>query len=222
LREILARPVIFGDVVLKLAELVEEGMLVGPLIDQQAIAWDVETLSQEQHLVQSLYWALSESDLQDLYEIVELGPVALIGGTFTLPLWVPKGPYNKVNRIPCFKGDKSELKTVEPWWRYGTMLAARISSLGCKGCRVRCIRHHRRFKSVRYSPGRTYGPAHTRCAENSTAPSNVDYTKVGQLVRSMTRQERGEATAKSQLMEAFRTRLSDEQYERIPKLMNGE
>jgi hypothetical protein len=36
-REILARPVIFGDVVLKLAELVEEGMLVGPLIDPRRL-----------------------------------------------------------------------------------------------------------------------------------------------------------------------------------------
>ena len=63
-----------------------------------------------------MYCALSESDLQDLYDIAELGPVALIGGTFTLQLWVPKGPCNKVNRIPCVKGDKSELKTVEPRW----------------------------------------------------------------------------------------------------------
>ena len=115
-----------GGVVPKLAELVEEGTLDGPLIDQQAIGWDVETLSKEQHLVQSLYCVLSESDLQDLYDIAELGPVALVGGTFTLQLWVPKRPYNNANRSPCFKGDKSELKTVEPRWRYGTMLAARF------------------------------------------------------------------------------------------------
>jgi len=68
------RSVTFDDVVPKLAELVEEGMLDGPLIDQQAINWDVETLSEEQHLVQPLYDALSESDLQDLYDIAELGP----------------------------------------------------------------------------------------------------------------------------------------------------
>ena len=127
------RSVIFGDVVPKVKELVEEGRLDGPLIDQQAISWDVETLSEEQHLVQPLYYVLSESDLQYLYDIAELGPMALIGGTFTLQLWVPKGPYDKVNRIPCFKGHKSELKTVEPRWRYGTMLAARFSTLRVQG-----------------------------------------------------------------------------------------
>jgi len=82
----------------KLAELVEEGMLDGPLIHKRAIDWDVETLSEEQHLVQRLYDALSESDLQDLHDIAELGLVALIGDTFTLQLWVPKEPYNKANR----------------------------------------------------------------------------------------------------------------------------
>jgi len=51
LREIRVRPVILGGVVPKLAELVEEGTLDGPLIDQQAIGWDVETLSEEQHVV---------------------------------------------------------------------------------------------------------------------------------------------------------------------------
>jgi hypothetical protein len=133
LREIRVRPVILGGVVPKLVEVLEEGTLDGPLIDQQAIGWDVETLSEEQHLVQSLYCALSESDLQDLYDIAELGPVALVGGTFTLQLWIPKRPYNNANRSPCFKGDKSELKTVEPWWRYGTMLAARFSTLRVQG-----------------------------------------------------------------------------------------
>jgi hypothetical protein len=58
------RSVTFDDVVPKLAELVEEGMLDGPLIDQQAIDWGVETLSEKQHLVQPLYDSLlSESDL---------------------------------------------------------------------------------------------------------------------------------------------------------------
>jgi hypothetical protein len=60
LREILMRSVIFGYVV---PELVEESMLDGPLIHKRAIDWDVETLSEEQHLVERLYDALSESDL---------------------------------------------------------------------------------------------------------------------------------------------------------------
>jgi len=59
--------------------------------------------------------------------------VALIGDTFTLQLWVPKDPYNKANSIPCFKGDKSELKTVEPRWRFGMMLAASFSTLRAQG-----------------------------------------------------------------------------------------
>ena len=77
---------------------IEEGHSVwpprldGPLIDQQAIDSDAETHSDEQHLVQPLYDALSESDLQDLHNVAERGPVALIGSTFTLQLGVPKGP----------------------------------------------------------------------------------------------------------------------------------
>jgi hypothetical protein len=128
------RSVIFGDLVPKLAELVEERMPDGPLIDQQAIYWDVETLSERPSPRNSTWCSrcttpCRKATCRTSTTSLSSGPVALICDTFTLQLWVPKGPYNKANRIPYMKRDKSELKTVGPRWRYGPMLAAGFATL---------------------------------------------------------------------------------------------
>lgn len=127
--------VIFDDVLAKLSRLFLEGLWRGPLTDENAVEWDAVTLSEEQHLVQTLYdinqpdSVAVEETIEDLYDLAHKGVIAFLGAPTTEADTVAEGPYNRAGDVPAFQGTFADFKTPRGRWDYGNLLASLFSTL---------------------------------------------------------------------------------------------
>jgi hypothetical protein len=110
--------VIFDDVFPKLRQL---WLRKTPLVGEEAQKWDMQTLIEEQNLIQPLYKDLSPDELKTMEDLAkQKGFFATVGsGIFGR---VDGGPYHSGGKVPPFPADY-DISKPEHRYRYGMALA---------------------------------------------------------------------------------------------------
>lgn len=127
--------VIFDNVLPKLKKLIEDPNMRernrkgrSPKRDDPSLAWDKQTLSEEQTLVQPLYDRMSSQSFNQLNYIARKKRFAGVGVWLTGGDKVEKGPFNNKDRVPAF--DQSDMRSVDDRWRYGMELGNKFTPGG--------------------------------------------------------------------------------------------
>ena len=113
--------VIFDNVFPKL-----KALWNAPLTGQAAVDWDMQTLAEEQNLIQPLYSAASSDAIAIIEQIAKGGWQAEAGSYVLSAAKVKPGHNIREGPVPFFKGD---LLSVEDRWKYGMKLADRFSTM---------------------------------------------------------------------------------------------
>lgn len=93
-----------------------------PLVGAEAEQWDMDTLIQEQNLIQPMYAALSPADLATFTDLAhQSGAMATIGTTLGFGS-ISAGPYHSGGSTPPFPSDY-DITNPTHRWRYGMALA---------------------------------------------------------------------------------------------------
>ena len=115
--------VIFDNVLPKLKKLVDGG----PLRGRAALQWDMQTLAEEQTLVQPLYDQMSSDAFDQLDYIARKKRFAGWGADWTDEENVAKGPYHREGIVPEFF--EKSLKSINDRWLYGMKLGGWFSTI---------------------------------------------------------------------------------------------
>jgi hypothetical protein len=113
--------VIFDNVLAKLKRLSDGG----PITGRAALDWDMQTLAEEQTLVQPMYARMTPETQRQIDYIARQRRFAWLGATVRLP-WndsdkhVPSGMYSISGDVPAF--DQPNLQSITDRWRYGMNL----------------------------------------------------------------------------------------------------
>jgi hypothetical protein len=116
--------VIFDNVLPKLKTLIVNGKLTGPA----ALKWDMQTLAEEQTLIQPLYNKMAPETLAQMNSIARKGFITKVGGFFTGGDKVSDAPGVSGGRVPAF--DQPDLKNINDRWKYGMMLGNKFTPGG--------------------------------------------------------------------------------------------
>jgi len=116
--------VIFDNVLPKLKRLINNPAMRKPKSTKRSsdrkdpsLAWDMQTLSEEQALVQPLYDRMSPESFRQMDNIARKNGVAGAGAWLTGGDHVQRGRHNNEGRVPAF--DQPDLRSVDDRWRYG-------------------------------------------------------------------------------------------------------
>jgi hypothetical protein len=115
--------VIFDNVLPKLKKLLDGG----PLRGRAALQWDMQTLAEEQTLVQPLYDQMGSDAFDQLDYIARKTRFAGLGADWTDEDKVVKGPYHSEGIVPEFF--EKNLKSINDRWLYGMKLGGRFSTI---------------------------------------------------------------------------------------------
>jgi hypothetical protein len=120
--------VIFDNVLPKLKKLIDGG----PLTGNAALNWDMQTLAEEQALVQPLYDRMTTQTFEQLDYIARKKRFAAVGAWWTDGDKVEKGPHNNKGTIPEFgeASSSASLKNPADRWRYGMDLGDKFTPGG--------------------------------------------------------------------------------------------
>jgi Domain of unknown function (DUF4157) len=116
--------VIFDNVLPKLKTLIVNGKLSGPA----ALKWDMQTLAEEQTLIQPLYSKMAPETLAQMNSIARKGFITKVGGFFTGGDKVGDTPGVEGGRVPAF--DQPDLQNINDRWKYGMMLGNKFTPGG--------------------------------------------------------------------------------------------
>jgi hypothetical protein len=114
---------IFDDVLPKLKKLLDGG----PLRGRAALQWDMQSLAEEQTLMQPLYDQMSKDAFEQLDYIARKKRFAGLGADWTDEENVTKGPYHSEGIVPEFS--EKSLKSINDRWLYGMKLGGRFSTI---------------------------------------------------------------------------------------------
>jgi hypothetical protein len=121
--------VIFDNVLPKLKRLSDGG----PITGRAALDWDMQTLAEEQTLVQPMYARMSAQTRSQIDYIARQRRFAWLGATVHLP-WndsdkhVPAGTYSNAGDVPAFNG--ADLQSINDRWTYGMNLGNQFTPGG--------------------------------------------------------------------------------------------
>jgi len=107
---------IFDNVLPKLKKLLDNGKLTG----KAALQWDMQTLAEEQTLIQPLYDIMSKETVEQLIYIARKKRFTWLGAKVTGDDKVKKGPYNNEGTVPAF--DQPDIQNIGDRWKYGMNL----------------------------------------------------------------------------------------------------
>lgn len=120
--------VIFDNVFPKLNRLLVRAR-TGPVTGAAALRWDMETLAEEQTLIQPLYASVSPATIEALNNVARQQGVAGIGAWFTNGAAVARGPYNREGQMPGFGtgAPGASITNVGDRWNYGMQVGAQFA-----------------------------------------------------------------------------------------------
>ena len=145
--------VIFDNVFSKLGDL-----LTYKLKGQSAMEWDMNTLSEEQALIQPLYQGVSQATRVQLNRVARLqglpGAVARVSPSAVVE---DEPPYIRGGRVPAFAG--TVLTSIQERWHYGMVLGDRFTP---GGTGYDPVKHLRPAASAGYMSGAELARVRTR------------------------------------------------------------
>lgn len=120
--------VIFDNVFPKLAVLLSRARS-GPVTGAAALKWDMDTLAEEQTLIQPLYASVSPATISALDNIARQQGVAGLGAWATNGARVAPGPHNRGGQMPEFGSGspRSSITNVGDRWNYGMRVGAEFA-----------------------------------------------------------------------------------------------
>lgn len=194
--------VIFDNVLPKLKQLLDGGVLAGP----QALDWDMRTLAEEQTLVQPMYGRMSAETRGQLdYIARQRGLAGWAAHWWHLPwhysdVHVPSGVYNVSGDVPAFKG--GNLQSISDRWRYGMGLG---NTFVAGGTGFDPARHAMPGVSADYASGAEFRRVDTRAALHQLdawlSPNRLSRVGTGSdidaIIRSLSEPEKRELVADS-------------------------
>jgi len=120
---------IFNNVLPKLRDLYRNA-LKGPVIGKAALSWDMQTLAEEQALIQPMYNTLSPQAKDQLSTIAhKWGGAVFAGSILTGGDQVPGGPNINPGKVPGMP-DTADITDPAARWRYGMSLGAQFTPGG--------------------------------------------------------------------------------------------
>lgn len=120
--------VIFDNVFPKLNRLLVRARS-GPVTGAAALKWDMDTLAEEQTLIQPLYASVSPATTAALDNVARQQGWAGIGAWATNGARVAPGPYNRGGNMPAFGtgAPGASITTVNDRWNYGMQVGAQFA-----------------------------------------------------------------------------------------------
>lgn len=112
--------VIFDNVFPKLNRLLVRAR-TGPVTGAAALKWDMDTLAEEQTLIQPLYASVSPTTIAALNNVARQQGFAGIGAWATNGARVAPGPYNRGGNMPAFGAGAptASITNINDRWNYG-------------------------------------------------------------------------------------------------------
>jgi uncharacterized protein DUF4157 len=120
--------VIFDNVFPKLNRLLVRARS-GPVTGAAALRWDMDTLAEEQTLIQPLYASVSAATIAALNNVARQQGWAGIGAWATSGARVAAGPYNRGGDMPAFGtgAPGASITNVNDRWNYGMQVGAQFA-----------------------------------------------------------------------------------------------
>ena len=120
--------VIFDNVFPKLNRLLVRAR-TGPVTGAAALKWDMDTLAEEQTLIQPLYASVSSSTIAALNNVARQQGFAGIGAWATNGAHVPPGPHNNKGEMQPFGtgAPSASITNVGDRWNYGMQVGAQFA-----------------------------------------------------------------------------------------------
>jgi hypothetical protein len=100
----------------------------GPLTGRAAMDWDMQTLAEEQTLIQPMYAQMSSQTRSQLDYIARKKRFVGVGAQWTGDDKVPKSPGVEPGRVPAF--DQPDLQNIGDRWKYGMKLGNQFTPGG--------------------------------------------------------------------------------------------
>lgn len=121
---------IFNNVLPKLRDLYNHAVTAGPIVGQAALQWDMQTLAEEQALIQPLYNTMSQQARDQMTEIAhQWGFYMTVGTNVFHANNVNGSQYIKPGAVPGLPDD-ADITEADARWRYGMSLGAQFAPNG--------------------------------------------------------------------------------------------